>query len=53
MAEPCYECENYNHIDCRNKKTSIDGKTQACACWCTKPNTKYYNIIMNKTKVRG
>ena len=43
----CYECENYNHVDCvmRKKKSR-----KICNCWCIKKSSKY-EIVMNKTIV--
>jgi len=28
----CYECENYNHVDCRKGMIGRDGREQKCNC---------------------
>lgn len=44
----CYECNNYNHVDCVCRKPKSKKK---CNCWCTKKDSTY-NLIMNKTRVK-
>lgn len=36
----CYECENYNHVDCRNGKLSKKSKKQKCTCCCQTPGAR-------------
>jgi len=43
----CYECENYNHVDCTSRKKH----KKPCFCWCAKKSSKY-NLIMNKSSLR-
>lgn len=44
----CYECKNWNHVDCVSRKPKSKKK---CTCWCTKKDS-HYNLHMNKTKVK-
>ena len=38
----CYECKNYNHVDCRQGKKGRDGRIYACYCVvCQVPGVKY------------
>lgn len=33
---PCYECRNYNHVDCREGKFDRHKNVQHCGCKCPK-----------------
>jgi|APSaa5957512535_1039671.scaffolds.fasta_scaffold01088_7 hypothetical protein len=43
----CYECKNYNHVDCTTRKPK---SKKRCTCWCTKKSSKY-KVIPTKLKV--
>jgi len=46
----CYECRNYNHQDCVSRKPKSKKK---CSCWCTRKDSKYYNIKLPGKTIRG
>lgn len=41
----CYECKNWNHVDCVKRKPKSNKK---CTCWCTIKSSKYVNIFPSK-----
>lgn len=49
--KPCYECQNYNHVDCVKRKKRP--KSKSCGCWCNKKSSKYVNIFPSKKTPRG
>lgn len=44
----CYECENYNHVDCRKGKRTRKGKKQNCSCCCQTPGAKVKQVRFKK-----
>jgi len=46
----CYECANYNHVDCTTRKPK---SSKPCDCWCTKKSSEYENIFPSKRTPRG
>jgi len=44
MAKPCYECQNYNHVDCVLLKPNSKKK---CGCLvCHSPDSKYKKLYL-------